>query len=38
VDQGLTATTFLLWKQAKIMADNKINKEKPPTADQIITE
>jgi len=38
VDHGLTATTFLLWKQAKIMADTKINREKPPTANQIITE
>lgn len=39
VDQGLTVTTFLVWKQAKTTADTKINKEKPPpTADQIITE
>jgi len=35
VDQGLTVTTFLLRKQAK-MADNKISKDKLPTADQII--
>lgn len=38
VDQGLTVTTFLLRKQAKVMADIKISKEKPPTADQIIAE